>query len=80
MESVVVGVHEHSRRELYYLWICLTWICQGISTKVEVTAYGDPQHFEVMTFAKYIRDRCINRRDFYLSNGGKIIQPKSWFT
>ena len=35
-----------------YLWICPTLICQGISVKVVVTAYSDPQHFAVMTLYK----------------------------
>ena len=57
--KIVVGVDEHQRPEINYMWICPTLIChslrqkKGISVKVTVTvtvtAYVDPQHFAVLT-------------------------------
>ena len=53
MTSIVLLLgHEHYRPEVYYFWICTTLICQGISVKVKVTAYSDPQLFAVMTLDK----------------------------
>ena len=42
------------RPEVYYLWICMTLICQRISLKVKVTSQSDPQHFAVMTLVQNI--------------------------
>ena len=44
--KIAVGVNEHQRPEVNYMWIYPTLICRSLRRKKGIV---DPQHFAVLT-------------------------------